>query len=354
MGKKEDGIRFLKVFVERFQKIREEKGMIQTDFRKILGISQRAISNIENLKRQVLVNEAKSLADALKVSPSWLTFGQGPQDPDQADRWEQLLGAVEGVEPVLIAMADLPPEDRDLVREFMAALGKMTARMRPESKGSGQPVENKDKEEEEEGQGEEGTGAAREGTGKAMGRESWPGPIPKTMGLLKYHHHYREASETVERIPTWTNVACGLGVDEGLQEVRADIVIEELPHIRGYHAVRAKGDSMVPVINPGVWVILQEINGRDGFLLPADPEQKRSMEFVISSVPAGPIYLLEFEPHSGMKSFTLKFIRYLDRKGGKWDLEIFGTEEINPIRVTEKDGVRFWAKVIGISEERIP
>jgi transcriptional regulator with XRE-family HTH domain len=68
-------------FADRLRHARLLRGLSQAKLAKACGLSQGAIANYEGKNRHS-AKEIFKLADALKVSPVWLSQGSGPMEPD--------------------------------------------------------------------------------------------------------------------------------------------------------------------------------------------------------------------------------------------------------------------------------
>lgn len=74
-------------FCERLVKMRNLRGMNQSDLAVRAGISKSVLSRLESFVRDSTEAETVlRLADALGVRPEWLWWGRGPTEPDQAER----------------------------------------------------------------------------------------------------------------------------------------------------------------------------------------------------------------------------------------------------------------------------
>ncbi|WP_419792028.1 helix-turn-helix transcriptional regulator [Staphylococcus chromogenes] len=60
---------------DNIKKIRKEKGMKQTDFAKLLNISQSYLSDLENGRKNISIDTANQIAKKLNVTMGYLTSG---------------------------------------------------------------------------------------------------------------------------------------------------------------------------------------------------------------------------------------------------------------------------------------
>lgn len=74
-------------FCERLVKMRNLRGLSQSDLAIRAGISKSVLSRLESFVRDSTEAETVlRLSDALGVRPEWLWWGRGPTEPDQAER----------------------------------------------------------------------------------------------------------------------------------------------------------------------------------------------------------------------------------------------------------------------------
>ena len=74
-------------FCERLVKMRNLRGLSQSDLAVRAGISKSVLSRLESFVRDSTEAETVlRLSDALGVRPEWLWWGRGPTEPDQAER----------------------------------------------------------------------------------------------------------------------------------------------------------------------------------------------------------------------------------------------------------------------------
>lgn len=62
---------------ERIKELRKQLGMTQTEFGQKIGLSQRAIANLENGTTAVVKRNVDAICRAFNVNPSWLKTGEG-------------------------------------------------------------------------------------------------------------------------------------------------------------------------------------------------------------------------------------------------------------------------------------
>lgn len=67
----------MKGFPERVRKIREDRGMLQTDLAERTGLQGAAISHFECGRRKPSLKNLIALIEALDVSADWLLLGRG-------------------------------------------------------------------------------------------------------------------------------------------------------------------------------------------------------------------------------------------------------------------------------------
>lgn len=68
---------------DRIKKVRKDNGLNQLDFGKRIGLSESAICNYENGRREVSEQSIKSICREFRVNYEWLKDGVGSEKPDE-------------------------------------------------------------------------------------------------------------------------------------------------------------------------------------------------------------------------------------------------------------------------------
>ena len=68
---------------DRIKKVRKDNGLNQLDFGKRLGLSESAISNYENGRREISEQSIVSICREFNINYEWLKNGIGSEKPDE-------------------------------------------------------------------------------------------------------------------------------------------------------------------------------------------------------------------------------------------------------------------------------
>lgn len=109
---------------ERIKKIRKDNNLSQLEFGKLIGLSESAICNYENGKREVSEQSVLSICREFKVNRDWLESEKGNQY--MTEEINSLLASVKDTYnldsldmAIVKAYIDLSPVERLAVKEFI-------------------------------------------------------------------------------------------------------------------------------------------------------------------------------------------------------------------------------------------
>ena len=100
---------------KRIQHAREESGLTQEELASRLGCTQSALSNYELGKRRLYLNVLSQIAQVLNKPLDY--FMESPVENDD-DEVARLLTDPQ-LRAILLSAAELPPEERSLVHDFI-------------------------------------------------------------------------------------------------------------------------------------------------------------------------------------------------------------------------------------------
>lgn len=109
---------------ERIKKIRKDNNLNQLEFGKLIGLSESAICNYENGKREISEQSIVSICREFKVNREWLEFEKGNQY--MTEEINSLLSSVKDTYnldsldmAIIKAYLDLSEVERLAVKEFI-------------------------------------------------------------------------------------------------------------------------------------------------------------------------------------------------------------------------------------------
>lgn len=113
----------------RFKLVRKSLGKTQNEFGKILGITNTAVSKIENGENSITEQNIRTLCRELGVNEVWLRTGEGGDENmftkiSEDDRYSLNLGKLSVTENEFIKngvnlLAETDPEKLKILEEFM-------------------------------------------------------------------------------------------------------------------------------------------------------------------------------------------------------------------------------------------
>lgn len=108
---------------ERLRELRKKLGLTLKDFGKRLGVSDAAISRIENGERKLTEQMILSVCREFNVNEDWIRFGKGPMHKDSDEElgsiYAQLDLRDETAKDALRKYMQLSEEDKELFWKFV-------------------------------------------------------------------------------------------------------------------------------------------------------------------------------------------------------------------------------------------
>ena len=112
---------------DRIKKVRKDSGLNQLDFGKRIGLSESAICNYENGRREVSEQSVKSICREFTINYNWLKNGIGAEKPNE--ELNVLLSTVQKTYnlsdidlTIIKAFLELDKPERDAFKRFIEKL----------------------------------------------------------------------------------------------------------------------------------------------------------------------------------------------------------------------------------------